>query len=97
VKIIENVAVTDRTSLKVTLQTVAAPLQAPPQPLKRALAPGAAVKVTMVPLVKVVEQLAAQLIPAGLLVTVPAAEPRTVTLSAIGTGIAGVVAVASFE
>src|SRR5256885_2239736 len=63
VKSVENVAVTDRASLRVTAQVVAAPLQAPPQPLKRALAPGAAVRVTTVPPAKFAEQVAAQLSP----------------------------------
>ena len=97
VKIIENVAVTDRASVRVSVHAVAVPLQAPLQPLKRAVAPGAAVSVTTVPAVKLPEQVGAQPIPVGLLVTVPAADPRTITESAIGAGIAGVIAVASLE
>src|SRR6267142_4601307 len=95
VKTSENVALTDRASLRVTVQVVAAPLQAPPQPFKRPRAPGAAVRVTTVPLAKLAEHVAAQLRPAGLLVTAPAAEPRTVRFSA--TASPGVVAVASVE
>ena len=60
-------------------------------------APGAVVSVTVVPAVKPAAQLGAQLIPTGTLVTVPAAEPLTTTLSETTTGSAGVVAVASAE
>src|SRR3989442_1242225 len=79
VKIIANVAVTDRASFRVTVQVVAVPVQAPLQLLKRALASGAAVSVTSVPDVKLAAQLDAQLRPLGLLVTVPAAAPLKAT------------------
>src|SRR5262245_23493472 len=95
VKVIEKVAVTARMSLMVTVHVVGVPLQAPPQLLKRLRVPGAAVRVTTVPPAKFAEQLEEQLRPAGLLVTAPAAEPRTVRLSA--TGSPGVVTVASLE
>jgi hypothetical protein len=78
-----------------TAQVAVAPLQAPPQLLKRAPAVGAAVSVTTVPLGKLAEQLEPQLIPAGPPVTVPAAEPRTTTLRV--TESPDVVAVASLE
>ena len=94
VKIIENVAVTERASFSVTVHAGAVPLQAPPQLLKRARGPGVATSVTAVPAATLATQLEAQLIPAGSLVMEPGAEPRTVTLSATG-GRAGVVAVAS--
>src|SRR5438034_2183381 len=96
VKITENVAATDRASFSVTVHSDA-PLHAPLQPLKRAWEPGAAVSVTTVPEVKLAEQVDAQLMPAGLLVTAPAAEPLTVTLSVNATGGAGVAVVTSFE
>ena len=81
VKISENLAVTERLSLIVSVHVVAVPLQAPLQLLKRAWVPGVAVSVTIVPAVKFAEQLDAQLIPAGLLVTVPPAEPRVATVN----------------
>ena len=47
----------------------------PLQPVKMEPAAGAAVSVTAVPLVKLAEQVAPQVIPAGLLVTVPVPVP----------------------
>ncbi len=63
----------------VTVQ-VPVPVQAPPQPVNTDPATAAAVSVTLVPEVNVDEQVAPQLIPAGLLVTEPAPDPcgRTV-------------------
>jgi len=81
VKTIENVPVTERLSVIVSVHVVAVPLQAPPQPLNRAWVPGIAVSVTIVPTLKLAEQLAPQMIPAGSLVTAPAAEPRAVTVN----------------
>jgi len=81
VNTIENVAVTDRTSFMVTVHVVVVPLQAPPQPLNRAWVPGIAVSVTDVPTLKLAEQPNPQSIPAGLLVTAPAAEPRVPTVN----------------
>ena len=55
------------------------PVQPPPlQPVKAEFALGVAVIVTAVPLVKLAVQLAPQLIPAGLLVTVPVPVPAVV-------------------
>jgi hypothetical protein len=65
-----NVAVTDRAASIVTVQ-FPVPVQAPDHPVKLELADGAAVNVTGVPKLKEAEQVAPQLIPAGLLVTVP--------------------------
>ena len=54
-------------------------MQAPDQPEKVELASGVAVKVTEVPWLNDAEQAVPQLIPAGLLVTVPAPVPVLVT------------------
>ena len=57
------------------------PEQPPPlQPLKVEPAAGAAVSVTAVPLVKLAAQVAPQVMPAGLLVTVPAPVPALETV-----------------
>src|SRR3989442_1223114 len=81
VKTIENVAVTERLSFIVTVHVVVVPLQAPLQPLKRAWVPGVAVSVTVVPVLKLAEQIDPQVIPAGLLIAVPPAEPRIATVN----------------
>src|SRR5205807_795823 len=60
---------------------VPVPVQAPLQPVKVEPAAGAAVRVTTVPVVKEVEQVAPQEIPAGVLVTVPPPAPDLVTAS----------------
>jgi hypothetical protein len=57
------------------------PVQAPLQPVKVEPAAGAAVKVTAVPIVKDVEQVVPQEIPAGELVTVPVPVPALDTVS----------------
>src|SRR5207249_367223 len=90
VKTMENVPVTERLSLIVSVHVVAVPLQAPPQPLNRAWVPGVAVSVTVAPTLKLAEQLDPQVIPAGLLVTSPPAEPReiTVNVTEIGANVA---------
>ena len=73
---------TDVAALIVTVQ-VPVPEQPPPlQPVKVNPAAGVAVKVTTVPVVKEVEQVAPQEIPAGELVTVPLLVPAMVTVSA---------------
>src|SRR5438034_9749452 len=54
----------------------------PLQPVKVEPAAGAAVSVTAVPLVKLAEQVAPQVIPAGALVTVPLPAPALLTVSA---------------
>jgi hypothetical protein len=66
-----NTAVTDFALSIVTLQVVLVPLAAPLQPAKRELALGVAVRVTIVPLVKVALQEELQLIPDGEDVTEP--------------------------
>jgi len=59
--------------LSMTVQVAPVPVQAPPQPENPEPPPGVAVSVTWVPLLKVAEQVVGQLIPAGVLVTVPLA------------------------
>jgi hypothetical protein len=75
-----NVAVTKASLVNVTLQ-VPVPVQAPDQPANVEVVFGAAVSVTMVPLVKLALHVAPQLIPAGLLVIVPPAVPALWTVS----------------
>src|SRR3989475_1339316 len=76
-----NVAVTVVAALRVTVQAPG-PEQPPPlQPLKVEPAAGAAVSVTAVPLAKLAAQVAPQVMPAGLLVTVPAPVPALETVS----------------
>jgi hypothetical protein len=67
-------ALTLRLALMVTVQVLAVPLQAPPQPPKVELASGVAVKVTVVPLAKDV--------PAGVLLTDPLPVPLFDTVRA---------------
>src|SRR5207249_698877 len=75
-----KVAVTVVAAETVTVQAPV-PEQPPPlQPLKVEPAAGAAVSVTAVPLVKLAEQVAPQLMPAGALVTVPLPVPAGVTV-----------------
>src|SRR5205807_9093238 len=76
-----KVAMTARAALIVTLQ-VPVPVQLPLQPVKVAPAAGAGVRVTTVPVVRAVEQVAPQEIPAGVLVTVPLPAPALVTVRA---------------
>jgi hypothetical protein len=77
-----NVAVTVVTAPSVTAQ-VPVPAQPPPlQPVNVEPAAGAAVRVTTVPVVKAVEQVAPQAMPAGALVTVPLPLPALATVSA---------------
>jgi len=76
--VVLNVAVADLGAFIVTEQ-VPVPVQAPLQPAKVELDAGVAVKVTEVPLVKVAEQVVGQLIPDGLLATVPVPVPALVT------------------
>src|SRR6058998_602398 len=76
-----KVAVTVVAALRVTVQAPG-PEQPPPlQPLKVEPAAGAAVSVTAVPLAKLAAQVAPQVMPAGLLVTVPAPVPALETVS----------------
>ena len=73
-------AMTEVFSINVTLQTPV-PLQAPDQPAKKEFAVGDAVSVTWVPLGKLAMQAWPQLMPAGLLLTVPPPLPAAWTLS----------------
>ena len=75
-----NDAVTETSLVNVRLQ-VPVPAQASDQPANVEPAFGAAVSVTMVPLVKLALHVAPQSIPAGLLVTVPAPVPALWTVS----------------
>jgi hypothetical protein len=72
-----NVAVTERAWVIVTVQ-VPVPVQAPLQPVKVEPVDAVAVRVTLVPLVKVALQVAPQLTPVGLEVTVPDPVPLLV-------------------
>jgi hypothetical protein len=76
-----NVAVTAAAAFIVTVHRPV-PLQPPPlQPVNADPAFGVAVSVTTVPLTKSAAHVAPQLIPAGLLVTVPVPDPARVTVS----------------
>src|SRR5207244_3279543 len=89
-------AVTVVAAERVTVQ-VPLPEQPPPvQPVKVEPAAGVAVNVTAVPLVKLAEHVAPQVIPAGLLVTVPEPVPAAVTVSEnVGGAVAAHVVVAA--
>jgi hypothetical protein len=73
-----KVAVTDLAAFIVTVH-VPVPVQAPLQPAKVEPDAAVAVSVTEVPLEKLAVQVPGQLIPAGLLVTVPLPVPAVVT------------------
>ena len=75
-----NVAVTEVAAVRVTAQ-VLVPLQAPDQPAKVEPVLGAAVSVTDVPKPKVALHVVPQLMPVGLLVTVPVPVPAFCTVS----------------
>jgi hypothetical protein len=78
----ENVAVTDRAALIATVHVDVVPVQLPVQPPKMEPPDGAAVNVTVVPLVYEAEHVVPQLMPAGELVTVPPPLPDLVTVRA---------------
>ena len=88
-----KVAVTDFGPFKVTLQVVF-PVQAPPQPPKPLFVPDVSLKVTCVVCGKLAEHVVGQLIPAGLLVTVPVPVPSMLTVKSglkVAETLAGVV------
>ena len=94
----ENVAPTLWFADITTTQVAAAPEQAPLQPEKTLPAAAAAVRVTEALVVNVAEQVAPQLMPAGLLVTVPAPVPAKLTVSnEVGLATVEKVAVALFD
>ena len=70
-----KLAVTLRSLSMLTMQLLAEPVQAPPQPLKALPVVGCAVSVTAVPAVKLAEQVLPQLMPEGELETVPMPVP----------------------
>jgi multidrug efflux pump subunit AcrA (membrane-fusion protein) len=76
----EKVAVTLAVLFNVTWQ-LPLPEQAPDQPPNVALVPGVSVKLTTVDGVNNAEHVPGQLIPVGLLVTVPVPVPAKVTFS----------------
>lgn len=76
-----KVAVTAWLAFIVSVQLVLVPLQAPDQPTKYAPLPGAAVSFTTVPAANDALQVGEQLIPAGLLVTVPVEVPKRLTVN----------------
>ena len=79
-----NVAVTAAGVAPTLTVQAAVPLQAPDQPAKLEFAAGVALSVTDVPDAKVPLQLWPQLIPAGLLVTVPVPGPTADTVTVPG-------------
>jgi hypothetical protein len=91
-----NVAVTDVAAFTVTTHVVDDPEQPPPvKPVNTEPAAGAAVSVTCVPAFTVPLQVAPQLIPPTLLVTVPVPVPAGVTVRAnVGTNVAVTVVLA---
>jgi hypothetical protein len=88
-----NVAVTVVPAFSVIAQ-VPVPVQVLPlQPAKEKVLPGVAVNVTCVPFAKFAEQVVGQLIPLGLLVTLPVPVPAKLTVKVdwgVGDGVGGV-------
>jgi hypothetical protein len=74
-------AVTRWLALSVTLQVGLLPVHGPLHPANDEFGPGVSVSVTWVPAVKLALQVDPQLIPGGLLVTVPVPVPPRVTLN----------------
>lgn len=77
-----NSALTVRSPFK-TSEQAPVPLQSPLHPVKVALPDGTAVSLTVLPLGKFAEQAVPQLMPLGLLVTVPPPVPDLVTVTAV--------------
>ena len=75
-----NVAETVAAAVKVTVHAPI-PVQLPPQPPKKKFVPAVSVSVTCVPWAKLAVHVVGQLIPAGLLVTVPAPAAGPVTVN----------------
>ena len=78
-----NVAVTLFALLSVNRHEATVPAQSPDQPTKAVPAPGVAVRVTVLPEATYSQQVSPQLMPAGLLVTVPVPLPTVFTFSNI--------------
>src|SRR5580693_5302112 len=77
-----KVAATCSLALSVTVQVVPTPLQPPPdQPANDELAPAVAVRVTEVAGAKLALQVAPQLMPAGVLTTLPVPLPLRATVN----------------
>lgn len=74
-------AVTLRAWLRLTVQVAAVPEQSPLQPLKLLPVDAMAVRITLVPLSKFTLQDEPQLMPDGLLATVPEPVPNEATIS----------------
>jgi hypothetical protein len=75
-----KVAITEAAAESVTVHA-AVPVQAPVHPAKEEPAAAVAVRVTAVPLGKLAVQVEPQLIPEGVLVTVPVPVPASWTVS----------------
>lgn len=93
-----KLAVTERARVMDTVQLAALPLQAPLQPLKLYPEAGEAVSVTEAPDVYEPEQVPPQLMPDGLLVTVPDPDLETVSeyvVGGVGVGVGAGAGVAS--
>jgi hypothetical protein len=88
-----NVAVALRSALMTNVQVGEVPLQAPLQPVNVEPVAGVAVSVTVVPLARPTSQVVPQLMPAGLLATLPPPVPAVATSS---TGSNAKVAVTDF-
>jgi hypothetical protein len=73
--------------LIMTVQVLAVPVQAPDQPLKTESVVASAVKVTLLFWLKLVAQVAPQLMPVGELVTVPSPVPALVTVNGTRTAV----------
>ncbi len=86
---VANVAVTEEFADRVTTQVVEVPVHAPDHPEKVEFAAGVSVSVTLVPEARLVLQLVPQLIPDGLLVTVPVPVPDNATLKLKSLGAFG--------